>query len=59
MFSQAGISLSAVRQEESDDGAHLIVVTHAAQERTLSEIVDALTNHADVQAINSVIRLDA
>ncbi|MCT2252442.1 homoserine dehydrogenase [Corynebacterium sanguinis] len=59
MFAEAGISLSAVRQEESDDGAHLIVVTHAAQERTLSEIVDALTNHADVQAINSVIRLDA
>ena len=58
-FSQAGVSLSAVRQEEADDGAHLIVVTHAAQEKTLGAIVDALRNHPDVQAINSVIRLDS
>ncbi|QPK84006.1 homoserine dehydrogenase [Corynebacterium qintianiae] len=58
-FSEAGVSLSAVRQEQSDDGAHLIVVTHSAQEKKLAEIVDTLTNHADVQAINSVIRLDS
>lgn len=58
-FSEAGVSLSAVRQEEGADGAHLIVVTHAAQEKTLRGIVDTLTQHADVQAINSVIRLDS
>ncbi|AWB83819.1 homoserine dehydrogenase [Corynebacterium liangguodongii] len=58
-FSESGVSLSAVRQEESGDGAHLIVVTHAAQEKRLQGIVDKLAGHADVQAINSVIRLDA
>lgn len=58
-FSEAGVSLSTVRQEEGADGAHLIVVTHAAKEERLREIVDALARHADVQAVNSVIRLDS
>ena len=58
-FAKAGISLSAVRQEESGDDAHLIVVTHAAREKDLREIVEQLTGHDDVLAVNSVIRLDS
>ena len=58
-FAKAGISLSAVRQEESGDDAHLIVVTHAAREKDLHEIVEQLTGHDDVLAVNSVIRLDS
>jgi len=59
MFAGAGVSLSAVRQEESGDEAHLIVVTHMAKEKDLREIVDKLGDHDDVRAVNSVIRLDA
>ena len=58
-FAKAGISLSAVRQEESGDEAHLIVVTHAALEEDLKAIVEQLTGHDDVLAVNSVIRLDS
>ena len=58
-FAKAGVSLSAVRQEESGDEAHLIVVTHGAREAALNGIVEELTGHDDVKAVNSVIRLDA
>mgnify|MGYP002723681102 FL=1 len=58
-FAKAGISLSAVRQEESGDEAHLIVVTHAAREQDLNAIVEQLSGHDDVLAVNSVIRLDS
>ncbi|QYH19890.1 homoserine dehydrogenase [Corynebacterium aquatimens] len=58
-FADSNVSLSAVRQEESGDGAHLIVVTHAAQERNLQEIVERLEGHEDVRSVNSVIRLGA
>ncbi|WKD57849.1 Homoserine dehydrogenase [Corynebacterium capitovis DSM 44611] len=58
-FAEAGVSLSAVRQEESGDGAHLIVVTHEAAEKDLRRIVENLSEHRDVQAVDSVIRLDA
>ena len=58
-FAKAGISLSAVRQEESGDEAHLIVVTHAALEEDLRAIVEQLSGHDDVLAVNSVIRLDS
>ncbi|MDY5786246.1 homoserine dehydrogenase, partial [Corynebacterium sp.] len=58
-FADAGVSLSAVRQEESGNEAHLIVVTHAALEKQLQAIVDTLASHEDVLAVNSVIRLDA
>ncbi|SDS19069.1 homoserine dehydrogenase [Corynebacterium timonense] len=58
-FADAGVSLSAVRQEESGDEAHLIVVTHQAREKDLQVIVDTLAKHDDVRSVNSVIRLDA
>ncbi|MCP1387333.1 homoserine dehydrogenase [Corynebacterium sp. TA-R-1] len=58
-FADSDVSLSAVRQEESGDEAHLIVVTHAAQERNLQEIVERLKGHEDVRSVNSVIRLGA
>ena len=58
-FADDGVSLSAVRQEESGDEAHLIVVTHKALERDLRAIVQRLKEHDAVKAINSVIRLDA
>ena len=58
-FAEANVSLSAVRQEESGDEAHLIVVTHKALEKDLRDIVERLSQHPDVQQINSVIRLDA
>lgn len=58
-FAESKVSLSAVRQEESGDEAHLIVVTHKALEKDLRAIVATLENHADVQQVNSVIRLDA
>ena len=46
-----------MRQEESGDEAHLIVVTHKAREKDLREIVDRLAKHEDVRAVNSVLRL--
>ena len=48
-----------MRQEESGDEAHLIVVTHGAREEDLDNIVTQLSGHDDVLAVNSVIRLDA
>ncbi|GAA1174370.1 Homoserine dehydrogenase [Corynebacterium glaucum] len=57
MFSEADVSLSAVRQEESGNEAHLIVVTHKAREKNLHEIVQRLSDHDDVIAVNSVLRL--
>ncbi|MEH0146806.1 homoserine dehydrogenase [Corynebacterium sp. Q4381] len=56
-FADAEVSLAAVRQEESADGAHLIVVTHRASERNLRGIVEKLKTHDDVCAVNSVLRL--
>ena len=56
-FADADVSLAAVRQEESADGAHLIVVTHKASERSLRGIVEKLETHDDVCAVNSVLRL--
>ncbi len=56
-FAESDVSLSAVRQEESADGAHLIVVTHRAKERDLQGIVQRLSEHEDVIAVNSVLRL--
>ena len=56
-FADSDVSLAAVRQEESGDEAHLIVVTHKAREKDLREIVDRLAKHEDVRAVNSVLRL--
>ena len=56
-FADSDVSLAAMRQEESGDEAHLIVVTHKAREKDLREIVDRLAKHEDVRAVNSVLRL--
>ncbi len=58
-FAAHGVSLKTVRQEESEDAARLIVVTHTATEADLSTTVEELAALDDVKAINSVIRLGA
>lgn len=61
-FSDAGISLRTVRQEEIDgqkELARLIVVTHSALEKELHAIVEQLEDSDDVKDVHSVIRLDA
>ena len=58
LFSEQGISLRTIRQEERDDDARLIVVTHSALESDLSRTVELLKAKPVVKAINSVIRLE-
>lgn len=57
LFAQHGVSLRTVRQEDGEDTARLIVVTHAAKEATLENIVSALGELDEVKAVHSVIRL--
>ncbi|PRQ12322.1 homoserine dehydrogenase [Corynebacterium sp. 13CS0277] len=57
-FSANGISLSAVRQEESSEGARLVVVTHKARERDLAATVNSINELQAVKSVNSVIRLE-
>ena len=56
-FSTNNVSLRTVRQEDGDDEARLVIVTHSAQEQLLADIVDQLGALPDVLAVNSVIRL--
>ncbi|MEZ2189511.1 homoserine dehydrogenase [Corynebacterium sp. CCM 9204] len=58
VFSDAGISLRTVRQEESDDAARLVVMTHSAREADLSETVETLKKLDAVKTVNSVLRLE-
>ncbi|MDO4910528.1 MAG: homoserine dehydrogenase [Corynebacterium sp.] len=58
LFAADGISLSTVRQEGSNEGARLIVVTHKAKESALSAITEKLAKLDSVKAVNSVIRLE-
>ena len=58
-FAEKNVSISDVRQEKSGEDSHLIVVTHAALERDLRQLVDELTDHEAVLTVNSVIRLGA
>ncbi|MCL0120959.1 homoserine dehydrogenase [Corynebacterium pygosceleis] len=58
VFSDAGISLRTVRQEESGDAARLVVVTHSAREADLSETVETLKKLDAVKTVNSVLRLE-
>lgn len=57
VFARHGVSLRTVRQEDGDATARLIVVTHAAKEAVLEEIVAALGELDEVKAVHSVIRL--
>lgn len=56
-FSEHGISLQTVRQEAAENGARLIVVTHAAREHEIAETIDALGGDDEVLSVDSVIRL--
>lgn len=57
IFAESGISIRTVRQENRDGSARLIVVTHEAKERDLSETVEKVSQLDSVKEINSVIRL--
>lgn len=57
VFARHGVSLRTVRQEDGDATARLIVVTHAAKEAVLEDIVAALGELDEVKAVHSVIRL--
>ena len=57
VFADNDVSLRTVRQEDGEDTARLIVVTHAAKEATLENIVSALGELDEVKAVHSVIRL--
>ena len=56
-FSEHGISLQTVRQGAAENGARLIVVTHAAREHEIAETIDALGGDDEVLSVDSVIRL--
>ncbi|ALC05588.1 Homoserine dehydrogenase [Corynebacterium deserti GIMN1.010] len=58
LFAEQGISLRTIRQEEREDNARLIVVTHSALESDLSRTVELLKQRPVVKAVNSVIRLE-
>ncbi|APT82914.1 homoserine dehydrogenase [Corynebacterium ammoniagenes DSM 20306] len=58
-FASQGVSLRTVRQEGSEEGARLIVVTHTARESALRKIVETLTQLDVVKEVNSVLRLDS
>lgn len=58
-FSNNGVSLSTVRQEEKGENARLIVVTHHAYERDLAGVVEKLKAMDEVKSVNSVIRLES
>lgn len=57
LFAKHNVSLRTVRQEDGDDTARLIVVTHAATEAELEAIVSELSTLDEVKAVHSVIRL--
>ncbi|MCH6196303.1 homoserine dehydrogenase [Corynebacterium mastitidis] len=54
---QRGISLRTVRQEEREDAARLILLTHTAPEQDLSTTVEELSRLDDVLSVDTVIRL--
>ena len=57
-FAQHGVSISTVRQEGSDHGARLVVVTHHASESALADTVAALAELESVTSVTSVLRLE-
>ncbi|MDG3012828.1 homoserine dehydrogenase [Rhodococcus sp. D2-41] len=57
-FSAHGVSISVVRQEDTGNGASLVVVTHIAPEAALAETVAALDRLEFVNAVTSVLRLE-
>ena len=70
VFADNGVSIETVRQQqhhpsgaaavvgESDDGAELVVVTHAARDRALAATVESLRHLDIVDAVSSVMRVE-
>lgn len=57
IFARRDVSLRTVRQEDGEETARLIVVTHSAREEVLEAIIDELRALDSVHAVHSVIRL--
>jgi len=57
-FAHHQISIKQVWQEGHGDDARLVIITHAAQERTLRECAGTLENLGSVKAIRSIIRVE-
>jgi homoserine dehydrogenase len=61
-FARHGVSIAAVRQTGGEgretEGAHLVVVTHAAPEAALAATVGVLTGLDVVIAVDSVLRVE-
>ncbi|MDY3127899.1 MAG: homoserine dehydrogenase [Corynebacterium sp.] len=56
-FAEHNVSLRTVRQEETESGARLIVVTHEAREDEMQHTVEELKQLDEVVAVTSVLRL--
>lgn len=57
-FSRHDVSISIVQQEDTDEGASLVVVTHTAIESALRDTVEALEELEYVNAVTSVLRME-
>ena len=57
-FANRGISLKTVRQEGSENGARLVVVTHMAREDDLEKTVADVSSIDTVLSVERVLRME-
>lgn len=57
-FGQHDVSIAQVWQEDSDDAARLVLITHRAREDDLRATVDALDRVDSVRRVASVLRVE-
>ena len=57
-FGHHDVSIAQVWQEDSDDSARLVLITHRAREDDLRATVDALGRVASVRRVASVLRVE-
>jgi homoserine dehydrogenase len=57
-FAAQGVSIQTVRQGGAGNDAELVVVTHAASEKALGELVKDLSALEIVRKVESVIRVE-
>ena len=57
-FAKHGVSIQAVRQDDVNDHANLIVRTHVASDENLQATVEALRNMSVVQNVLGVMRVE-
>jgi homoserine dehydrogenase len=57
-FADHGVSIQTVRQEGRGDAATLVLVTHTATDRALSDTVAALSRMPFVRRAASVMRVE-